>query len=105
MPSFLPDQLQLMTQYGPRLLVATVLGAVIGLDRRSETDRRAVACRRVIPRGRHHHPGRAQCDGPYDRRRDVACGRSGARLRIGALRARGSGRWPCRHHPSSLDAA
>ena len=25
--------MQLMTQYGPRLLVATVLGAVIGLDR------------------------------------------------------------------------
>lgn len=31
--SFLPDQMQLVVHYGPRLLIATILGAVIGLDR------------------------------------------------------------------------
>jgi putative Mg2+ transporter-C (MgtC) family protein len=31
--SFFPDELQLIAHYGPRLLMATILGAVIGLDR------------------------------------------------------------------------
>jgi putative Mg2+ transporter-C (MgtC) family protein len=31
--SFLPDEMQLIALYGPRLVTATVLGAVIGLDR------------------------------------------------------------------------